>query len=340
MNIESLNKAYKEWEDFLKDLSEEEKSDLQKMNEQVLSTDLYHFVANKDAVRFDQTINRLSNYYQYSQELIPLIYNYYLERELHEMAFGYSVSAKKYLEENAEILNPEVNKIINEATHDKTLISIKQSLINLTSLIPQDIAKVTPDNVNNKRNLSEFVLHELVEAGKVLLEKIESIKHIPHENRYNDLIIAVLKLRFQIWGWSCHDQGRSGRSATRKDAGETDIMFQANGSNITICEAFILTGRDKVLTEKHINKCFTYNTYLDSYYMIVYYKGPQTNFDKTWESYKEDIINCPYDPRWQIDKSIGLEDFSKKFYNVTAFRIAKSVHATPKSVYHIMIDLN
>lgn len=340
MNIASLNKAHKEWEDFLKGLSEEEKSKLQKINEQVLSTNIYHFAVNKDAARFDQTLNILSNPYKFNQELIPIIYNYYLERELHEMTFSYSVAAKDYLIENGEDIKPEVEKIIGEATHDKTLLSIKQSLINLKSLTPHDIAKVTPDNVNNKRNLSEFVLHELIEAGKIMLEKIEGIRHIPHENRYNDLLIATLRLRFQIWGWSCHDQGRSGRSASGKDAGETDVMFQSNGSNITVCEAFILTGRDKGLTEKHINKCFTYNIYLDDYYIIVYYKGPQVNFDSTWESYKDDIINCPYDTRWQIDKTRGLEDFSKKFFNVTAFRIAKSFHNTQKSVYHLMIDLS
>lgn len=340
MNIKSLNKANKNWEDFLKSLSDEEKSTLQKINEQVSSTNIYHFVANKDASRFDQALNTLSNPYRFNQELIPVIYNYYLERELHEMAFSYSVAAKNYFAENGEDIKPEVEKILGEATHDKTLLSIKQSLINLKSLTPQDIAKVTPDNVNNKRNLSEFVLHELIEAGKIMLEKIEGIRHIPHENRYNDLLIATLRLRFQIWGWSCHDQGRSGRSASGKDAGETDVMFQSNGSNITVCEAFILTGRDKGLTEKHINKCFTYNIYLDDYYIIVYYKGPQTNFDSTWESYKDDIVNCSYDTRWQIDKTKGLEDFSKKFFNVKAFRIAKSIHNTQKSVYHLMIDLS
>lgn len=340
MNIESLNKTYKEWEDFLNGLSEEEKSKLQKINEQVLSTSLYHFIANKDAVSFDQALNTLSNSYRFNQELIPIIYNYYLERDLYEMAFSYNIAAKKYLTENSEVIKPEVEKIMNEATHDKTLTSIKQSLINLKSLIPQDLAKVTPDNVNNKRNLSEFVLHELIEAGKIMLEKIDAIRNIPHEDKYNDLLIATLRLRFQIWGWSCHDQGRSGKSASGKGSGETDVMFQANGSNIALCEAFVLTGRDKVLTEKHINKCFTYNTYLESYYMIVYYKGPPANFDSTWASYKNDIINCPYDARWQIDQTRGLEDISTKFSNVTAFHIAKSFYGSQKSVYHMMIDLS
>lgn len=340
MNIQSLNKANKEWEDFLKSLSVEEKSALQKIDEQISSTNIYHFVANKDASRFDHTLNTISNPYKFNQELIPIIYNYYLERELHEMAFGYSVAAKNYLVDNGEEIKPEVEKIIGEATHDKTLLSIKQSLINLKSLIPEDLAKVTPDNVNNKRILSEFVLHELIEAGKIMLEKIKGIQHIPHENRYNDLIIAALRLRFQIWGWSCHDQGRSGKSASGKDAGEMDVMFQASGTNIALCEAFILKGRKKGITQEHIKKCFTYNTTLDSYYIIVYYKGPQGNFDSTWESYKDDIINCPYDTRWQVDKAKGFEDSSKKFSNVTAFRIAKSYHGTQKSVYHLMIDLS
>ncbi|MFB9080590.1 hypothetical protein ACFFLS_20870 [Flavobacterium procerum] len=340
MNIQSLNNANKEWEDFLKSLSDEEKSALQKIDEQISSTNIYHFVANKDASRFDQTLNTLSNPYKFNQELIPVIYNYYLERELHEMAFGYSVAAKNYLIENGEVIKPEVEKIMNEATHDKTLTSIKLSLNNLKSLIPQDLAKVTPDNVNNKRNLSEFVLHEIIEAGKIMLEKIDAIRNIPHEDKYNDLLIATLRLRFQIWGWSCHDQGRSGKSASGKGSGETDVMFQSNGSNIALCEAFVLTGRDKALTEKHINKCFTYNTYLESYYMIVYYKGPSPNFDSTWTSYQNDIINCPYDARWQIDQTRGLEDISAKFSNVTAFYLAKSSHGKQKSVYHLMIDLS
>jgi len=340
MDIELLNKVNKEWEDFVKSLSNEEKSLLPKINEQLLSTNIYHFIANKDAAKFDQALDVISNPYKFSQELIPFIYNYYLERELHEMSFSYSVAAKNYLLDSGEEIKPEVEKIINEATHDKTLISIKQSLINIKSLIPEDLAKVTPDNVNNKRVLSEFVLHELVEAGKIMLGKIKGIQHIPHENRYNDLIVAALRLRFQIWGWTCHDQARSGKSASGKDAGEVDVMIQASGSDIALFEAFILKGRKKAVTEQHINKCFTYSTTLDSYYIIVYYKGVKTNFESTWESYKEDITNCHYDARWKINNEKGLEDVSQKFNNVGAFQIAKSYHGKEKSVYHLMIDLS
>lgn len=340
MNLTQLKQANQDWENFVANLSDEEKKGLIDLMEPIGSNNLYYYVAIKDTQRFDQTINKLSNRYLYDEELIPTVYRFYSERDLHEVAFNYIKKAEKHLIESGITISKSIQNIITSSESSYLLKSLKSSLEIIGTLIPKNLPLITPEIINDKRELNEFILSEIIQASKVMLEKIQGIKTIPHEDRYNDLVLATLRLRFAIWGWSIHDQPRIGSSPTGKNAGEADIIIQVRSITIALFEAFILKGRNKSATQKHVLKSFLYAKNLERYYMIVYFKGDSTNFDKTWDSYMKDVSASKFTPSFLFNEQREFEDLSAKFDDVSHFKIAKSSHGKNVEMFHIMIDLS
>ena len=340
VNIELLNIANQNWESFVNILKGEEKKGLSELNESIASNSLHYFAVMKDAKRFDQTINTLSKSFVFDEEIIPTVYKFYIERDLHELAFDYIEKAKKYLSQISITIPANIQIIIDNSVSTKLLKSLKRSLECVRGINAKDIPLITPDKVNDKRNLGEFMLCEIVQASKVLIEKIHGIKKNPDEDRYNDLLLATLRLRFQIWDWSIHDQARKGTSPTGINAGETDITIESGNITIALFEALILRGKDKAKTENHVLKSFGYAKNLDRYYMIIYFKGKPTDLDTTWDSYKQDAAACSYSANFAFDIVKNFEDLSSKFDDINHLRIAKTVHGTNVEMFHVMIDLS
>jgi len=167
-----------------------------------------------------------------------------------------------------------------------------------------------------------------------MLEKREAIKQVTHENRFNDFLLAILRMRLPIWGWSIQDQSRLGTSPSGKDAGETDLVIQAGGNTIALYEAMIL--KDKSYTEHHILKCRNYISTLEKYFILVYSLNKKSDFETNWANYQMHVLSIIYPPDFTI--TTGFEDLSTKFNDISGFRIAKTVHNTKYNVFHIMID--
>ena len=340
MNLVLLNQANQEWEDFVSNLTDEERKGLSELGEPIASNNLHFFAASKDTVRFDQTINKLSKRYLFDEEIIPTVYNFYVERNLHELAFDYIKKAKEYLIEYGTPISSIVETIIETSITSEVLDSIKKSLVNIRSIRAKDLPLTTPDNVNDKRNLSEFILYEFVEASKILIEKIHGVKRIPHENRYNHLFLAILRLRFQIWDWSIHEEAPIGNSPSKKSPGESDLTIQACNKTIALLEALILRNRNKSNTQKHVLKSFSYAKNLERYYMLIYFKGAVSAFDTTWISYKQDVSTSDFTPDFTFDAAKDFDDLSSKFDDVNHLKVAKSIHGKGIEMYHVMINLS
>ncbi len=335
-----LKQAHQDWDSFVNGLNGDEKKTLSEFGEAIGSNSIHYYVATNDSVRVDQMVNTLSKVYLYDEEIVPIIYGYYTQRSLHELAFSYLQNAKEYYIENGTKVTEKLQSLFNNSSPSHLLESLKRSLINIRSLKAKDIPLIIPDIINDKSNLDEFILNEIVQGSKVLIDKIHGIKKIPHEDRYNDLLLAILRLRFQVWAWSVHDQARKGSSPTGKNAGETDITIEAGNITIALFEALILTGKDKTLTEKHVLKSFSYAKNLDRYYMLVYFKGSTSAFESTWKSYKEDIKNTIYTTALTFDKHLGFEELTSNFDDVRHLKIAKSKHGKNINMYHLMLDLS
>ena len=337
-----LKQANQNWEKFVHQLSDEDKKNLSDITESVESIRLPYYVSIEDNFRFDQSINRLSKRYLYDDENVTTIYNFYIKRGLHELAFDYINKTQAYLQEAGKSVSQQVENILKNAESVNLTKSLKQSLSNIRNLNAKNIPLILPDIVNDRRTLNEFVLNEIIKASKVFLNKIQAIKTITHENRYNDLFLAILTLRFEIWGWSIHDQPRVGNSPTGLDAGSADIVFQAGSTPFALLEPLILTGKKKKETQEHVLKVFDYISYLERYYMIVYYKGKPTNFNSTWNSYKEDVASSAFPTQFLFNTTKGFEDLTADFDDVQHLHIAKTTHGSDNKIemFHVMIDLS
>lgn len=335
-----LIQANHEWETFLSTLStEEKKAGLPEVQEEIFINRLPYLEAIEEWIEFDQIINRLSKKHLYKQEVIPTIYRSYHRRSMYEMVFSYVSDAEKYLKRIDEDIVPEVKTIFQNFMDTNAILRLKETFGQILGLQPTDLISVVPQQLNGKRDLSEFILGEFILAAKILIKKIHGVEQITHENRFNDLLVAILSLRFPIWGWKITDQPRSGSSATGLDAGEVDFEIIAGGAVITIFEALILSGRDATVTQNHIKKMTGYSSSLDTYYLIVYYTGKPEGFDDTWEKYKEDIETVAFAPKFKFDDALGFQNLANDFTNVTSFKIAKTKHSSCV-IFHIMIDLS
>ena len=340
MNTELLNIAYQDWETFVESLSDDEKKGLVGLNDAIERNKLYYFATIGNAKRFDQIINTLSKNFLYDIETIPFVYRFYIERDLHGIAIDYIQKSKEHLTQSKISIPSDIQRIIDESITVEALNSIQKSLIAIKSIRAKDIPHTTPIDINDKRNLNEFVLHEIVLASKVLIDKIQSLKQITHENRFNDLFLAALRLRFEIWNWSISDQPRKGSSSTGKDAGELDFVIEKGNTAFALLEALNLSGKDQTKTEEHVLKSFGYAKNLERYYMIIYFRGTSSTFDRTWSSYKEDVAACPFPENFTFNTTKKFEDMANKFDDINHLRIAKTIHGTNVEMFHIMIDLS
>lgn len=340
MRIDLLTQANQDWDSFVDNLGEEEKKELLNYKEAIDGNKIHYYVEKNDFVRFDQTIIGLSEKDLFQEELIHIIYKYYIERDLHELAFDYLNKCKNFFDKNKITIPDILVKLRDEYPDEETIKKLKYILGNLQSQRHEDIPRILPNNLNGKKDLSKFILNELIQATLVLLDKIHSIKQITHENRYNDLLLATLRLRLPIWGWTIDDQSRAGASSTGIDAGEIDISIKSAGHNIALVEALILKSGNFTKTEEHILKCNSYVNYLKRYYIIIYFRGPIANFDQTWQTYQSDVLNISYPSDFQIDIKEDFKDLSAEFNNVRNLKIAKTIHNSNIEMFHLMINLS
>jgi hypothetical protein len=340
MNVEQLHRAHRDWETFLKGLADNEKEQLNNVSELLEFNKLHYYVATKDNIKFDQTVNILSKQYLYNEEVIPAIYFFYTERGMHELAYDYLCKAESYIREIGDAIPANIQTIIDGAENINLFQKLKIGLEKILTLNPKNIPFVTPEKHNAKNELSEFILHELILATKVMLEKIQGVKLNRHEDRYNDLLLATLRLRFPIWGWSIHDQARTGTSPTGKNAGETDITIQSGAITIALVEALVLTRRNAIYTKKHVEKIFSYSNQLSRYYVVIYFKGPAKNFEHVWNCYQQDVLKAVYPSGFIIDKKIGFKDMWDKFDDINHLKVAKTKHGTNIDIFHLMIDIS
>ena len=333
-----LTEAFHEWNNFEDNLNEDERKGFDVLLlEPVETNKLHYYFVSKDYTNFDLTLNRLSPKYLYDEEVISTIFNCFLKRHLYELAFDYLNKSEKYYKNNALTKPDIIRKLRDEYPDEQTIQKIKLILGNLPSQRVTDIPRILPSNINGYLNLNEFILYEVIQAIKVMMDKIESVREIQTENRYNDLLLAILRLRLPLWGWIILDQPRAGKSPGGKDAGEVDHLINASGNNIALFESFIL--KDKRSINKHIIKCKDYINYLDRYYIIIFFLKKKKDFAKNWAKYKKEVLAIEYPPNFLIDIQYSFEDLCNKFKDINDLKIAKTIHDNKIEMFHIMINL-
>lgn len=338
MNREAIYKAKVDWESFLATLSRQEQNKLERYQVSIDCNNLLACIASGNSLEFDLMVHRLPNRYLYDEEMIPFIYDFYIKRDLHDIAYEYVQKAENYYTELKKVIPINIQEVFDSSVTKNLLIRYRSNLERIPGLMPADIAKIIPDVLNDKRNLNLFVLNEFVQAARVLCEKIEGVKQITHENRFNDLFIATLRLRFPFYGWSLHDQSRLGTSTVGADAGSADIIIQDRGAkNFAVFEALILRGNK--YTQDHVLKVQKYVGSINRYYIVVYHTKPSINFDANWSEYKNDVLSTAFPSGLSINVVSGFIDLEPDFTDVKSFKIAKTLHAGSIEMFHLMINL-
>ncbi|EDP96390.1 hypothetical protein U8527_09785 [Kordia algicida OT-1] len=335
-DIAQLKGIKHEWENFITQLSDNDKKGLIYYSESIDTVNIYHYVATNDYLKFDQTISVLTLKSLYDETFIEIIYNHYIKRELYEVAYDYLNKVQGYYSKNEIEIPLVVSQLKHQHFDEEILNKFKLNLRSLPTLRVDDIPKVLPGNLNGKFNLNLFILQELIQASHIMVDKIESVRQITHENRFNDLLLAILKLRFSIWGWNISDQQRIGISDGGKDAGSADITIDSSGNlQIALLEGLIL--KNKKYTHTHFLKCRKYSKSLDLYFMIVYVLGKGKDFIKECEKYKKHIESIDYPLNFSFDKT--PIDISNEFKNIGHLQVLKSNSSNKKEMYHLIIDL-
>ena len=141
----------------------------------------------------------------------------------------------------------------------------------LSPLESSSLPQADPNSINPENTLNKFILYELIDTLKMMLKKINIVRSL-HENKYNDIMVAILTKRLAIYGFTTNNQPRVGDSLEGKDAGSADITIgDRNQSIITTIEALKLSCFDKNKIKEHAEKVFRYDQTSKLLYIITYY---------------------------------------------------------------------
>lgn len=215
--------------------------------------------------------------------------------------------------------------------------------LRIMSVEPEKLVKIFPTNLNGNREVVPFLIKEFIIALNTMLEKIKSIDEIGLEDKYNDLVEALLNARINIWDWMVKGQSRgsfSGSGDSGKQPGERDLpVVDKNGTTLLICEAFIL--RDRTRAESHILKVFNYHHRKNAFCVLVYDTGEIAGtFEQRWEYYLKTILTGMSFPAG-LSIVGSVEEISKVFsMDYSAIRVAKTNHGDGTVVYHIFVNIH
>ena len=339
-DTKSLRRANKYWDQFSESVSHENISELSRYGNAVNMNKVLCAVTIDDPILFDQHIVLLSNKDLYDTEFIQRIYEYYINRDLTELARDYISKAQMSLLKSKRIIPDNIQTLFNNFKDDHYFANLKNQLRIISTETYTNLPKIIYDSLNPQNSINEFLLHEIILALKVMLKKIHAITTIKHENRYNDFLYAILRLRFPIWGWNITDEPRSGNSSTGIDAGEVDLEISSPSEVFAIIEALILRRKQTKYVKDHVLRGFKYNSTIQRYYIVIYYKGEESKYEYTWECYKNDVLAADFQPQFTIDKDRNFTSLEKQFPDTNDFKIAKTYHKSDVEIFHIMVKLN
>ncbi|MFS2187162.1 hypothetical protein ACCC92_10845, partial [Mucilaginibacter sp. Mucisp84] len=206
---------------------------------------------------------------------------------------------------------------------------------------PEKLIRILPERLNGKTEIGEFITQEFVYAGDKMLEKIKAIDVIRDENKYNDLMEALLESRILGYGWSIGGQKRGAFSgANGPQPGERDLpVITADGKLIVTGEALIYRATNNVVP--HLSKVFNYYHQREIMLLIMYDTGEKGNdFLANWKSYQEDVLpQCNYPAGHEPSGKFQDVSGAYKVQN-SAIKVGKTQLNSGGVIYHLFININ
>lgn len=326
-----------EWNEYIQNLGADKKKQATIENN-IAYTSVIAYAAVKDYNAFDKLIDHLPKAFLFDEEIIPVIFQVYVDRHLYEIAIPYLSNATKFYSEMEKEPPHLIRKLLTTVDDSKRVTRLRSAFSEIISLDMVKLLATIPEKFNGKRQIGEFLLNEIVRAGKLMMQKIKSLSDISYENKYNDLLLAILQFRISIWGLEIGDQARSGSSVSGIDLGELDFVVKYAGDSLALIEAMILIGKNQPKTEEHILKIEKYLPDAKLFYVLTYYKGPSDKFNATWESYKRDVLEVSYPESYSLI-STTVNDVVVSV-DVRKIKVGLTEHIDGIKVFHLFFNIS
>jgi uncharacterized protein YlbG (UPF0298 family) len=243
--------------------------------------------------------------------------------------------------------------ILENLTNTPETIAFLTQQHNRILALPADkLIEVVTGNGVGAKDISGFLLDEIMEAANQMLFKINAVSEVGHEDKYSDLLMMVLNSRLQHFHWSVETLrgGFSDReleaqvvSTKAKDkqsnVGEIDFgIYSATHELLAICEALILEGKNTIEVQKHNLKIFNYEPSRKLFFLISYYRGAVENYVDAWKSYIGVVENFIEFPSGHQITGGKLTEINHPKGNAS-LKITTSTHGET-TLYHVFININ
>lgn len=210
---------------------------------------------------------------------------------------------------------------------------------------PARLVQILPPAFNGKDNIHDFLVKEFIHAADKMLGKIVSIEKLNDENKYNDIMELILDARLSLTGLHAAAQSRGGHSATARKTdgsqpGERDIPIVDTNQKIMLnCEAFIF--RNATKTSEHLKKVFDYHHQRKAMIILVYDTAtPKPGHQTNWDKYIGKILPKVVFPAGMPLQAPPTEITLEFGCDASAIKIAKTLHGTDTTIYHIFVNIN
>ncbi|SRX56071.1 hypothetical protein [Aequorivita sp. CIP111184] len=334
-----FEEALDEWKQMEPNLPE---TYLENIKDSIWTNQLTAYYHLDDNTEFDKLYLSIPFPYQMKEDMVELKIEMLLKNQLREDAKKVLFRATNYHKDSAGRI-PKFIRRLKAKLDDETDIKFLQNNFNeIFASQPKTLIQIFPDRLNAENKLGSFITKEVALASSKMLDKINSVRDVGLEDKYNDLVQLALEARVAQWGWQVKDQTRGGFSANKKEynPGERDIIVcDSNSDALIVCEAFIW--KDRRTAESHIKKIFNYHHKRKNFIILIYDKRQYKNFNSSWISYKDDVLpDISYPVDFDLKKT-KWKELTKRFgYNVTGIKVGSSKHGKNTRIFHIMVNLN
>jgi hypothetical protein len=330
--------AFEAWQKYLSD--NKEKSNETKSLQSIVSlTSIHYYLSIGHYPEVDRFLFEEPEEYRYDEDIAQFIFDMYNQRDLPYKGIEYLRKGFDFHKNNSDKIPEVFERLLATIDTTEEVAALKSAFLEIRDLPPEKIIHTIPQSLNGQITLDLFILHELINAGKIVLTKYKALDKIEYEDKYNDLLQSTLRLRLPIWGWDIPEQERTGSSNSKGlDLGSSDFKIKTVGTDIALVEAMILDSKNENKTRDHITKCNDYAPYVRFFYIITYFKGKDENFSNVWESYKGDVMGIEYDDSFNL-VSAEFIDLSQSLIRTRNIKIGKTQHVDEIMMYHIFLNI-
>ena len=217
---------------------------------------------------------------------------------------------------------------------NQIMADLQKTYYHILCLPEKSRFSVLPENINDHRlNLGQFILNEIIDALHKTLQKIDLVEKISAYNLSEDNISDLLELeinsRLSMLKYKLEPQGRNGKSASGKNAGEPD--FKIDWGNFSSLIEAVKFSRGLPAIKDHIEKIYYYDPSRKYLYNLVYFDS-NANFNASWNAVKNEIQTAKYPSGCSLQKMADIA------VDNAGIKLAVSKHEGNLTHYHIMAN--